>query len=395
MALANTITKTNINTFAEWMNIHPLSFNNLDLSSCFDDFTAICAFWNQYPYNNPVFLSRETLAKTLMLSEAKVENVVNTTIRPTFIMGETKSYLDNEYFDKSRRTQMPITSQKFMTNYMNIDGFGQKKLELIESDVIVSYHDDDFDTIYELARSTIDVTNVDNFDSKNIKVYYQGHFGDPKYEIRFTVVSVIDNILTITMNFYEMLRLENIFTTSFVRQRALSACNQNLFQQLIDVGYETLDTTMPHGKIYFTDLGCTNGCEESFVYFCATILDEHLGIFSIIPKEIDEEGHLIINSSVCISGRITRIEYNYHTYTNDELLQEAVFVLTAANLPLNLCNCDCIHSYLEHLQVDTALRTKESNFTIPFSLMGNEFGSKVGELEAYKLVQFYLETNGK
>lgn len=391
MAFTSIYTKTNINDFADWMQINPLSFNNIDLSNCLEDYDSVCKFWNQYVYNNSAFISRESLAQALKIAEGIVESQIETFVKPTFVTNEEHSI--PLYFNKSITAIQNIKSLYFVTNYKNIISFGQRRnidIGLQE----INRSDEDADGIEETVTVIISLpeANMQN----GIHIYHPDHINDSRYEYRYTILNydADDFVLTIKINFYETLLLEHIFTTQFGKIFAIDGCIEDtLFVDSVYAVFSDVSDCLPHGEIVYVDSTCKENCEEKTIAFCTKIVDKAQGIFQIIPQNVDEEtGCLIENSLPCITGKPVRIRVNYYSGTNDDLIQQAVFNLTAAMLALYLCDCDCLSPILHYLQQDTAIKTKDNSFQYPFDIMSNPFGTRIGQIEAWKLIQKYLDT---
>jgi hypothetical protein len=65
--------------------------------------------------------------------------------------------------------------------------------------------------------------------------------------------------------------------------------------------------------------------------------------------------------------------------------------MATARLERPFCHCGVLTALAEKLQTDLALTDPDQSYSLPFSLLDNPFGTRRGEMEAWKRVSNYKD----
>lgn len=428
MALSTTALpkELNLNSYMEFLQLSPLSFNNLDVQNCVVDYVEQCKNFNQFPYNDSNFISREQIATQIALAKQRVENELGFPIVPTYITNEELPI--PAFFDTTYSLYPDLRRLKFLTKNKNILDFGQRRLTSLGLSPLTGV-DTDGDGINEYYDTTYVVPLIvgvtDTIDICKLKAYYPTHVDDPIYDVRFSVQSFnpLTRTVVVRFHFYDLIQEQYIWTTGFSRVRSTSLCNNDITITQIAFAYEDISPCLPDITVHYfqqqsNGLFCSGNCEgdctEITVPACGKILDSCMSMFSLTPMMYDNTG-CVVEGNMCICGRPAKIKVNYlagsylqhqasqgDTYLftsmynsgqcgrnyNHQLI-EAVFMLATANLQIALCNCGCLLPKIQQLQQDYAYRDKSSSWSKPYRQLDNPFGTKEGEFKAYQLIEAY------
>lgn len=407
--------------FAELMGIHPLAFNNIDISGCVPEWMPPCDFFNQYSYQNPYNI--EDVATYIFQAEQLIENYIESKLGFTQIIDETieiPAYYRQESTNLvyGNQFKLPVNAMKFKTKWKGVEQFGViKYTPLIQP--TLTYYDYDLDGFKETAE--VSFTDV-KLTKENLCDLYVSYPGKQSLKIcPFTIKSFNEISHTVILSFNTwLLRKESTFQNNFNFIKAIDGCDINNFLTSVDVYLMELDTCKAQVKVVWTkklDVNnlvnwssfCGEGCETFEVPACVTVLDECEGLFKIELQSYDKITGCVINEKPCnlpcIYPSHLLVNYMVNGCDTDDCttncscgvcpdLKLAIAYLTATLLPERLCNCQCFNNKLIELRTDTAIYYQGGpRFSFPFSVMSNPFGSKYGAIQSFQLVQNWLEMN--
>ena len=374
--------------------IDPLKFNCL-VPTCLEDYDyQECeGYWTQF-FESGNVTSREELAAELYNSEMEIATYLNTFPFEKYTEGE-QHVIENHY--RFQNNNIGLERQIFRTNWGCVKSFGTFTNELL-GQAVVTYLDEDSDGLFELAQVEFDYSLVDitDIDLDKVELKFPGF-----YDYNNLVCPVIsytndteNEVVTFLVDFWNLVKPELYIKRKFSKYTAIEACDLDNFVTTLDVTI-LKKTCKPDGYAVFNEI-CGDECKETKVPFCAKSIDDRKGLFRIILGSVDEEG-CFISERNCPSLSPVRIEVNYLSGASNstQMLERAVIYLAASRLPRTLCDCGCSAKMLEELKQDTSITY--GNSTVKFNFpndvrFGNPFGTKIGEIEAYKIIRQLEET---
>lgn len=363
----------NINEFAEFFQINPFFFNFID-PSCIGIIDPVCSdFWNQYQWSSVNGISIELLSNLIKQAELQVKEYYGLTVGE-WITNERIVYPVN-YMHGNLITPL-IRDVTLMSKY-DIDFFGQYKFTELDT-VPIEYTGDLF---FETGQIT--VTIPEGASVNDLHFYYP----NSTYEIRnFTLLFHDDDIAIFEFDAVNLVKLDAIKKTRYVKGKAHSLCDDDIYLEEIAVGIITKDACLPDIKVYY-DNSCIDSCNYDHIPACGIKIGNKT--FKINLQEYEDNCLVTANCSAihdCIAKPIKYIEINYYTKSPfTEIIKTAIWNIVASRLPVN--HCECLLGIFKDLQVDARLRSKEGNFTLTSFDLNNPIGSKRGEIVAYKMLE--------
>lgn len=378
MAISNNISlQSDINGFAKFFNLNPFYFNYID-TSCIQIIDDVCLeFWSQNAYVSNG-LSIELLASLLYQAEEEVKLYYGLTLGE-WIIGEEILY--PAYTRHGDFVTPIITDVKLKTKYP-VKFFGQRKFTELAT-ISIIYSGSDYNTV---GRITYNVPNV--VDYTKIKFYYPDHIGENGYELKsYKIVSYTNNVLIVEFDAYNLVKLDVINKHTFSAGKAHDLCG-DIYLSTIGIGYEERDTCLPDIKLYYSDICNDDQCVYEHIPACGIKLTDR--IFKLAPKSYDEEG--CVTDSVCNIYYPKIVSVNYYSESEyKKLIQTAIYYIAASRFPLQNCQCDCVKSTFNELQVDILFKPKNDGAWIAKKNDYNSpFGTRIGELKAYYLLDSLL-----
>lgn len=395
MAITSNLNSVGFEDVINMFGIDPLAFNELD-PTCLDNLPGCEQFWTQY-YESGKVTSREELSFELYRAEIETANFLQ--------QWPFQKYTCNEHIEfeacyrNKNQLGTSLTDYVFSTKWQCVQSFGTFE-DIILGTATVTLFDNDGDGFSEIAEIQFDYSAVtETFTVNDLKLTFKNYYeyNNTVYPILLVEDDTVNSVITFTVNSWNLVKPELYVNRSFVKRYALDGCNEDNFATELDVVINKKVTCSPDGYVYYSNPNCVGDCEETKYPFCAQTVNSRLGLFKIVPGYLDEN-NCFIPSINCLPGRKpTRIEINYMSGCKDcytslstcNLIKRAIIYLAVSRLPRTLCECGCSTEFLEELKTDTSITYQNSTvkFNYPFRLRENApFGTKVGELEAYKIL---------
>lgn len=378
ISLQTTDYLSSINKFATFFGLNPFYFNFLDPSCLYQIDETCLEFWTQNQFNSTNGLSIELLGQLIQYAEEQILEYYGESLGK-WITNEQHLY---PHIIRHGENVVPqLHNITFKTDYRLVK-FGTPLITELDT-VPITYIDKDNDTFTETGRITY---TVENLDPSTLKFYYPGYFN--VYELKdYKVISYTNNVLTVEFNKYDLISIETIVNKPFNRKKAFSMCDETIYLDEIIIATETTNTCLPDVKLYYLESNCEPNCNYLHYPACGVKMDDKF--FHIRPQSYDDETGCVINKYAPICYDISHIEVNYFTQSkNIYLVEQAIWNLVAARFPLANCNCTCTEGILQPLQIDTQYKEKNSgNYIFTNTDARSPFGTKIGELRAYKLME--------
>lgn len=408
------LTILSINQFAKIMGINPAHFwqataistvpSRMPVDSC-------GSIYHQYPWQDSDKISRYDIAIEIAKAESDIANALGYWPGPWWIQEEQHEYIkhhrrdlfggggDSRYLYKA----MPIKWGKLIQ-------MGKRKATLIGTPTTAAlglqYTDQDGDGFFETATISIATTATD---IRDLHVFHSGFSGQPEFEIREPRKSYISaGVAYFIYDAWLFINPELYEEPSKDDESIIDITTTANYVTAVDVYQITADVADESVMFYWgnQNVGCATcggaGCEACGYISqegCAWIRDAENGVVSPVPASYtiadgwteelwtgDREPDRLklwyqsgLISEAYMAGRTTN--------PLDPSMALVIAHLATSRLERPLCGCANIQSLADRLRRDTTAQEGEQGMF--FSSVGtveNPFGTRVGEVEAWKSI---------
>lgn len=402
MSRSSTATLLSLDRYARILGLNPIHFNGamgdvvwpLVGGSCRD-------VWPQHPWQSIDIISREELGRQLHLSEISVMRALGYSAAPTWIAAE-----EHNYPKHYNRGWEPMYSypRNLTTKYRHVIAGGRRAADLIAATVSVVYSDSDGDGFFETA--TVTVPGVTTTDAREIRLFTTGKLGRPEWEIRpLRSAALVGGVFTAV--FDSWLAINPTLWEFHPQSSELDPINITTTANYVTTvdAYRVYNSTVEAPMNFYNGIGfycyeCSNvGCEACSQTGCLLVENGEFGRVIASPAAYEDD---VWVTSVCrstVDARTVKLWY-YSGYRSqdylsglsddplDDLLAEAIAMLTTARLSKPVCSCSNVRLMADDLRRDFAFSTKDS-FNLIWRngvVQTNPFGTKAGEVRAWKIV---------
>ena len=416
MARASTPTLLSLDRWAAIIGYAPPGFNSAYSNIIFPG-ELNCKYIWQHEWQGHDAVSREEIAREIALAEQDIAAYMGWWPAPRWIAQDVKMYPRfhrPEYYEGAG-VNVRFQLKSIKTSYGKVIEPGQRAVTLLGQPTVagggVTFSDDDGDTFSETVTVTQATTLTDECE---IKVYFTGHAGEPEWEIRPARTKAIAGG-TFTATFYawqfinpdlwEAFPLHSLGGTAAVDLDAGSYVTQ------VDVYREYNDPTATSAVFYWepepSDIGggicsCCGGsgcvrCTLTEQNGCATIRNAEVGWLSLSPATYDAVDGVWDSATWSVCRNPDQIKVYYYCGNLSELNRagrrcdglsdtwaRVIAHLATARLRRPLCDCSGVSSLVDWLQTDMAVSTREESRTVLWDDLSNPFGTRRGEMEAYR-----------
>lgn len=418
-----------IDRYARVMGIAPMPFNSATATNSDGDFVftgggSCNEFWYQHDWQDHDRVSREQLAITIKQCEDELMEAVGYPLAPTWIVEEAHRYPRHHRRDGfASPYDIRGAHKSIVLNYGKVIAGGRRAVTRQGSAAVSpTYIDQDGDGFAETARVSVATTETD---ANGIKVYFKDMNGDPEWEIRPCRTKAISSG-TFTADFYTWQFIDPDVREAFpVSDNSVDPIDiggdppTNVVAE-VDVYLEYNDNTDNASQFLWaaspelsSGWNCTicggSGCAACGLtgqYGCLDVMEAESGLVAPWPAtyDDDESSWDIASWSVCREPEMVKFWYfagDYNqTYLKDREFdslsrdwQRVIARMATARLERPLCTCGQIAALVDYLRTDMAITDGSSSKTISFAMMDNPFGTRVGEIEAWRYVSQLTEKN--
>ncbi len=402
-----------------WMNLSPLAFYDLQLYTCAnsngEDYVyckdAMFVQDNTITGNNESQLSLELLARVIDRATAIIEDELGFPLKPKTV----KETIQIPYHFRRELGHAFIEGWTKLQTKNNYIRKGHMEVEQLASNIPVVYTDEDFDFVSETATITVTGISSPNFNGEqcSIKIVPAGSYEEygkymclsPQRKFKYDADA---GTLTIVLDSWMMKRVDLRESRAFLRSRSTDYCNTDNLIQAVDVYFEWLNPCDTYSHFLYSNgkSDCPDDtCAPETSPLCYVVTDPCEGYF--LPKRAgiseltgcyvgDGDAYCCAIEPFCeVTPDKVCIEY---TWGCDCMCKElpqlcdAIIMLASSMLPMLWC-IECLPMLVE-LQSDAAWQPAGNNsqkFSYNDETKNNPFGSKLGAIRAWKIVQSIKE----
>lgn len=273
----------------------------------------------------------------------------------------------------------------------------------------LAFSDEDGDGFLETV--TVTATGITLTDECEIKVYFAGHNGEPEWEIRPARTKTLAGG-TFTATFWKWQFIDPDYWEALPTDSAPSInLDTDVYVDTCEIWREYNDPTATSAVFYWEPEPSTIGggicsfcggtgcirCTLTEQEGCAHIRDANMGYLVPAPGTYDTDDGQWESAawSVCRDPDQVKVYYycgnlselNLAGRRCDGLSDQWARIITwlaTARLKRPLCACGSAGALVDWLQIDLAQATREVSYTVLWDELANPFGTKVGEMEAYR-----------
>lgn len=423
-----------LDRYARIMGINPVHFQ-MSYTDAVYPITGQCDdVWYRYAWQFADRVSLDEIALEIANAERDIQNFINYPLCPTWVCDESKQY------PKFYRPELTSTSGRAINGFakslnarwMKIWQPGVRGTAEISLDNAVTYQDLNGDGFTETAQIQFSYDpDTFTYPDCNIKVYVEGTGADPRWEIRYARQITRDaGAGTITMLFDTWMLVDpdeqaRAPLADQTNVKAIDLADPTNLQQSVDIYAEFTDTTVPSVIMYWEQLpytsisllpfstplctqcnqncnggcgcGCCDPCSVNAQAGCMTVRDREGGIVVPHPATYDETDMTWKPKTFldCREPDYVRMWYKAGDASNDYLcgdtcdplsdyMAETVAMLATARLKRSFCGCCGATAKADYWQTDMARQGEDQSFLFEFSLTANPFGTKIGEMQAFR-----------
>ena len=420
MARASYDTLLSLDGYAKVLGYAPPAFNSAYSNIIFPGDFACGLLW-QHEWQGHDAASREEIAREIAVAEQDIANYLGWWPAPRWIAQDVKMeprFHRPEYYDRGN-WNVRFQRKGIKASYGKIIEPGQRAVTYISTATAQgdpcskTFSDEDGDGFDETV--TITCTGITTTDECEIKVYFADHDGDPEWEIR---PARTRNIAagTFTATFYAWQLIDPDLWELFPTHAdggtpAVDLDDVTSYVTEVDIYREYNDPTATSAVFYWEpepsslsgDIcdfcggsGCVR-CTLTEQEGCAHIRNAELGILAPAPGTYSDDDAQWVSASWSVCRDPDQLKLYYYCGNLSELNRAGrrcdglsdqwariIAWLATARLHRPLCDCGGVSSLVDWLQTDLATGTREQTHTVLWDDLSNPFGTRRGEMEAYR-----------
>lgn len=413
MARSSYDTLLSLDHYAKVMGINPAHFNQGASASIFPVKSNRCQdIWPQYGWQYYDHVGREELGEAIMTAEADIAEQLGYFPAPKYHSQEVHHFprhhrktVWRSYGLGARGEQVSIN-----TNFAKVISMGQRDATTLVGTASVA----GLDMTYDFAALTVTIVLPTAItDTCELRLFFAGKNGAPEWEVRpFTSITADGVNATIVLPSWMLIKptLQDAYPTTADWGAIDLTVNTN-HEQSVELRRVFTDTTAASAVFYWeprpnlTGFTCACGgsscaaCTLQTQDGCFHLRDPELGIIVPTPASYDADSAAWgeVCFSVCRDPDLVKVYYHAgalsETYLSSrscvglpESWARAIAYLATARLERPFCQCGSVTPAVVRAQTDLALSGGDVSYNMPFGLLDNPFGTRWGEVQAWRQV---------
>lgn len=396
-------THLSLNRYAKIMQISPAHFNGLASATIFPLTNRCSDVWKRYDWQSPDSVSWESLNQAILEAERNIKDYLRYSVAPEW----TVELLQWPSIHR-RDSYAVVLNAPITLGYDYLISPGVRAVELIKSAAAIAYSDADGDGFNELATITAPTTLTA---VTGIKAYVSGKSGAIDWELRpIRSKAISAGTLTIQMDAVYLTNpdLQSLPPTSD-GEEALDLLDATNYLTTLDIYREYSDTTVTTAELYWRStcnycggIGC-QACYSSTQTGCARVMSSRPALVevNVATYDVVQDAWYFSPWGIDLppeqvkvwyyAGQISDRYKNGHDYDPlDQSLAQCIAWLATARLERPFCNCGTATALANRLMMDMAVTEGDVSKNIAFEELDNPFGTRLGELWAYRRLRKLL-----
>jgi len=399
-----------LDRFASVIGLNPAHFSQGTSDIVFPLENTCADLQFQHDWQHTGAVSRESIAREVAKAESDLANYLGWPVAPMWIAQDMKMvdrFHRPEYWSAGNYNNR-YAHKSVKAKYGKIIEPGQRATTLLDGRVVPVYSDVDGDGFDETVTVTCAVTTTYECE---IKVYFDGHAGTPEWEIRpARTAAIAAGVFTATFYAWQFIDPDNweAFPTAAAPIPTVDL-DEAVYVNEVEIYREYNDPTATSAVFYWepdsTVAGCDfcggTGCTHCALTTqdgCAHIRDAMLGILVPRPGTCADGAWTSDDWAVCRDPDLVKLYYYCGNLSDLNLAgrrcdglsddwARIIAWMATARLPRPICTCGSPGGLVEWLQTDLAMTTRESSYTVLWDELSNPFGTRRGEMEAWRYVR--------
>jgi len=408
-------THLSLSRFARIMGISPAHFfggTAVNLNPQIFPVRSCSGVWQKYSWQDADRVSRFDIAVEIANAEREISEFMGYWPSPRWITEEKHVY-PSFHRPEYRGTGTDVSGRlkAIDTSTGKVIEGGRRGVTLLGSATVsgsdLSYSDEDGDGYYETATVAV---NTSYTDINELKVYHTGYGGAMEWEIRHprkkevsggVATFIFDSWLFIDPELYEAMPDED-------GPNAIDISDTSNLVVQVDIYREYTDTTQAAAVFrweYDPICSCCSGsgceiCSDTTQNGCLAVRNSEVGLVAPMPGSYDSDSGVWLKASWTASVEPHRVDLWYKAGLISDAYKRGISIdplpidiarviarLATSRLERNLCGCSNVQMLSEYLRTDTTRTSSQGTFTfVTPGIVENPFGTRVGEVEAYRFV---------
>lgn len=395
MAIASVPTKLSLDRWASILGIHPLHFNQVTYTPTDRSPAACDGGFLQYDWQAADQVSREQIARAIFRAEQALEHALGYRLAPAWEIEEwvqgPRPY-QRELVNNGRA--IPIFRGAVEARWKEVITGGVETRTLIEASSPIVWSDTDGDGLDDTGTVT---TVVGSGQAPcEIEIYYPGHQGDPRYQIRSSLVTVSGTTATITFRRWHAV-VEEVLEALTPEPASLS--NADDFLEEVDI-YRHWNDPSTQATLMWEPSGCAlcgsglsgcSSCSYSVQTACLFLRSTpRVGMLAYSPGEWDPDTETFDFVDLAMGRGPDLIRLYYYAGKlgdpwgcDNEMSEEMAQIVTHLSLTfLDRPACQCTSDVWDYWrEIPDLGRSNEA-----VKQLSNPFGTMRGALDAWNRV---------
>ncbi len=398
--------------YAQTMGINPIQFRGARSDNAIPRAAGCEDIWQEYPWQDDGKVSRDQLRQALADAELDIASALGAWPAPRWYDDEEVRYPRHhrrEWHSISNRNArghqkgIPLRQGMFLRS-------GRRRTTLLGEvrPVHRDYDGDGFAEVMELSLAGVTATT----DPREIGIFFRGGGGHPSWEIRPPLKASISGSGVYSASFPSWLFINPEMQSAWRRvgdPSPLDADEGDSYVDTVEIRRVYADPADQATLIWNSGSpGCTCGgvgcsfCGNLTQTACVNVTDSETGIITAQPGEYDNGWSWRSYAGGRDPDRL-RLSYlagyhdrgvSHHWAPLPALARAAVYI-AVARLARPLCtSCENISQREAELKLDMAVASPDRSRIIFSDLLNSPFGTRAGEVEAWRLVLSVRKVEG-
>lgn len=414
MARSSYDTLLSLDRYAKVMGLNPAHFNQGAAATIFPVKSNRCVdIIPQYGWQYSEHTSREDIGEAIAVAESDIAQTLGYYPAPKYIAQEAHMFPRHHRPDLWRTSGKNVRGAQLSvtTNFAKVISMGQRNADTLVGTATVG----GLATLtYDYAALTATIVLPSALtDTCELKLFTAGHSGAQEWEVRPFTSIVADGVnVTIVLPSWQLIKptlWEAYPTTSDFG--AIDITDNDNHEQSVELYRIYTDTTVASSTFYWEPAPNVNaltcGCGGASCVACSLttqdgclhLRDPELGIVVPTPAtyDSDEEAWEGACYSVCRDPDQVKLYYHAGAYSQrylsgrfcdplSDAWARAIAQLATARLERPFCQCGSVTPAVIRAQKDMAMTGGPESFSVPFNLLDNPFGTRWGEVQAWRQV---------